>query len=332
MRAADRLRPARHGARGAFLRSSHHRADRRPGAQRRAPRQGDYSRPVDVARDDSSATCGPRSSACQRLRQTTVPGLHLNGVLGSMTDAVFVTSPTGHQGGELRRLPPAGLFGRSWSARASPRCSRSRAPGLDHTPGLERHARDAGAQPPGPDHPGVADRLADRQRRPAVQGVIFVARNITGPQARRAPHSLPRALRRADQRSRTGCGSSTCCGRRSRAAHSTTPRSRCCTSAWTGSRRSTTPSATPPATARSRCCRNLTRIVPKGAVVGRLAGDEIRGVHRRPARRADNRGPIAHLARTILDEVSAAYNVNQERGVPDREHRRRDLARATPRT
>jgi len=55
----------------------------------------------------------------------------------------------------------------------------------------------------------------------------------------------------------------------------------------------------------------LTRTLPKDTVIGRLAGDEfalfIEGL---PAD-ADNRGPIAHLARAILTEVSRAFQLNQ---------------------
>ena len=56
----------------------------------------------------------------------------------------------------------------------------------------------------------------------------------------------------------------------------------------------------------------LTRVLPKDSVVGRLAGDEFAVFIDGLPAAADNRGPIAHLARTILDEVGAAYNVNQE--------------------
>jgi diguanylate cyclase (GGDEF)-like protein len=55
----------------------------------------------------------------------------------------------------------------------------------------------------------------------------------------------------------------------------------------------------------------LTGALPKGALLGRLAGDEfalcIDGL---PAE-ADNRGPIAHLARAVLTEVSRAFQLNQ---------------------
>ena len=55
----------------------------------------------------------------------------------------------------------------------------------------------------------------------------------------------------------------------------------------------------------------LTGALPKGALLGRLAGDEfalcIDGL---PAE-GDNRGPIAHLARAVLTEVSRAFQLNQ---------------------
>ena len=55
----------------------------------------------------------------------------------------------------------------------------------------------------------------------------------------------------------------------------------------------------------------LTGALPKEALLGRLAGDEfalcIDGL---PAE-GDNRGPIAHLARAVLTEVSRAFQLNQ---------------------
>ena len=55
----------------------------------------------------------------------------------------------------------------------------------------------------------------------------------------------------------------------------------------------------------------LTRSLPKETVVGRLAGDEFAlFVDGLPAD-ADNRGPIAQLARAILTEVSRPFQLNQ---------------------
>ena len=55
----------------------------------------------------------------------------------------------------------------------------------------------------------------------------------------------------------------------------------------------------------------LTRTLPKDTVVGRLAGDEFAlFVDGLPAE-ADNRGPVAHLARSLLVELGRAYQLNQ---------------------
>ena len=58
--------------------------------------QGDYSRPMEVGRHDE---LGELQAALERmrqkLRQTTINKNYLTNVLGSMTDAVFVTSPDG---------------------------------------------------------------------------------------------------------------------------------------------------------------------------------------------------------------------------------------------
>ncbi|HEU4780319.1 MAG TPA: HAMP domain-containing protein, partial [Steroidobacteraceae bacterium] len=58
--------------------------------------QGDYSRPMEVGRRDE---LGELQAALERmrqkLRQTTINKNYLTNVLGSMTDAVFVTSPDG---------------------------------------------------------------------------------------------------------------------------------------------------------------------------------------------------------------------------------------------
>src|SRR5258705_11851350 len=55
----------------------------------------------------------------------------------------------------------------------------------------------------------------------------------------------------------------------------------------------------------------LTRALPKDTVIGRLAGDEFALFVDGLPSDADNRGPIAHLARSILTEVSRAFQLNQ---------------------
>ena len=55
----------------------------------------------------------------------------------------------------------------------------------------------------------------------------------------------------------------------------------------------------------------LARAVPQETVVGRLAGDEFALFVEGLAAEADNRGPIAQLARAILTEVSRPFQLNQ---------------------
>ena len=87
---------------------------------------GDYSRPVDVARNDE---LGDLQAALermrQRLRQTTITKDYLNSVLGSMTDAVVRDLARGHHQAHRTRPPPACSAGprRSSSAASSPSCS-----------------------------------------------------------------------------------------------------------------------------------------------------------------------------------------------------------------
>src|SRR5689334_3671450 len=55
----------------------------------------------------------------------------------------------------------------------------------------------------------------------------------------------------------------------------------------------------------------LTRALPKDTTVGRLAGDEFALFVDGLPSESDNRGPVAHLARSILAEVSKAFQLNQ---------------------
>ncbi len=55
----------------------------------------------------------------------------------------------------------------------------------------------------------------------------------------------------------------------------------------------------------------LTRSLPKDAVLGRLAGDEFAVFMEGLPLDADNRGPIAHLARSVLTEINRPFQLNQ---------------------
>jgi predicted signal transduction protein with EAL and GGDEF domain len=55
----------------------------------------------------------------------------------------------------------------------------------------------------------------------------------------------------------------------------------------------------------------LTRTLPKETVLGRLAGDEFAVFIEALPSDADNRGPVAHLARQLLAEIGKAFYVQQ---------------------
>ncbi|HTY48599.1 MAG TPA: EAL domain-containing protein [Steroidobacteraceae bacterium] len=56
----------------------------------------------------------------------------------------------------------------------------------------------------------------------------------------------------------------------------------------------------------------LTRLLPRGVVIGRIAGDEFALFVEGLPGDADNRGPVAHLARTVLAEVGRGFKLNQQ--------------------
>ncbi|MEJ0005002.1 MAG: GGDEF domain-containing protein [Steroidobacteraceae bacterium] len=70
----------------------------------------------------------------------------------------------------------------------------------------------------------------------------------------------------------------------------------------------------------------LTRSLPKDAVLGRLAGDEFAVFMEGLPLDADNRGPIAHLARSVLTEINRAFQLNQHELFPLGQHRHRLLS------
>jgi len=276
---------------------------------------GDYSRPVDVARTDE---LGDLQAALermrQRLRQTTITKDYLNSVLGSMTDAVFVTSPDGvikvanFAACRLLGFSEEELMGKaiSFVLDESERDSFD----LQQASNDTREALVRNRQ--GQTIPVSLTGSPITSDDPQFQGVIFVARNITDrkraerrirylarydaltkiPNRMQFQHLLQQAIARS-AKNNTAVALLYLDMDGFKEVNDTFGHS-------AGDR------------ALEVLSERLTRIVPKEAVVGRLAGDEfalfIDGL---PAA-ADNRGPIAHLARAILDEVGAAYNVNQE--------------------
>ena len=137
----------------------------------------------------------------QKLRQTTITKNYLTTVLNSMNDAVLVTSPNG----VVKRINDAAvrLFGYSEQELAGQPFTKLIAENERAAFSLEaaarRNARDGDRHAQRPDDSGFAVGRADRRRRSAVPGHDLRRAQHHRPQARRAPHPLPRALRRADQ-------------------------------------------------------------------------------------------------------------------------------------
>jgi diguanylate cyclase (GGDEF)-like protein/PAS domain S-box-containing protein len=276
---------------------------------------GDYSRPVDVARNDE---LGDLQSALermrQRLRQTTITKDYLNSVLGSMTDAVFVTSPDGVI--KVANFAACRLLGFSEEELVGKAISFVLDDSERDSFDLQRAANDTREalvrNRQGQTIPVSLTGSPIASDDPQFQGVIFVARNITDrkraerrirylarydaltkiPNRMQFQHLLQQAIARGAKNG-TSVALLYLDMDGFKEVNDTFGHS-------AGDR------------ALEVLSERLTRVVPKEAVVGRLAGDEFAVFLDGLPAAADNRGPIAHLARSILDEVGAAYNVNQE--------------------
>ena len=203
-----------------------------------------------------SATCSRRSSACAAAcAYSTINKSYLHSVLNSMTDAVFVTSPDGvikmanSAACKLLGYTEEELLGRSILAVLDERERED----FDLLQAAQETRETVVRTRTGQTIPVSLHRLAHRQRRPAVPGQHLRRAQHHRSQARRAPHPLPRPLRRADQDPQPHAVPS-----RAAADHRAQRAQRpggggCCIWTWTASRRSTTPSATAPVTACSRC-------------------------------------------------------------------------------
>ncbi len=276
--------------------------------------QGDYTRPVDVVRRDE---LGDLQKALEhmryKLRQTTITKNYLNSVLNGMTDAVFVSSPEGvvravnqaacrllgYAEGEIqgkniafileeRERPAFDL------ARAS---HESRETLVQTRQGTTIPVSLTGSQLSGDD--------------PHFQGCIFVARNITEqkrterrvrylarydtltrvPNRMQFQHLLQQTIARG-VRNNNGVALLYLDLDRFKELNDTFGHG-------AGDR------------ALEVLAERLTRSLPKDAVLGRLAGDEFAVFMEGLPLEADNRGPIAHLARSVLTEINRAFQLNQ---------------------
>ena len=276
--------------------------------------QGDYTRPVDIRRRDE---LGELQQALERmrgrLRQSTVNKNYLHSVLNSMTDAVFVTSPDGvvkvanSAACKLLGYAEEEILGRGIVAVLD----ESEREGFDLQQAAnetrETVVRTRGGQTIPVSFTGSRIETDD----PQFQGNIFVARNITDrKRAERRIRYLARydALTKIPNRMQFQHLLQQCIARGLRSGQVVAL-------LYLDMDRFKEVNDTFGHNAGDRLleilCERLTRTLPKDTVLGRLAGDEFAlFVDGLPAD-ADNRGPIAHLARSILTEVSRGFQLNQ---------------------
>jgi diguanylate cyclase (GGDEF)-like protein/PAS domain S-box-containing protein len=276
--------------------------------------QGDYTRPVDVRRRDE---LGELQQALERmrgrLRQSTVNKNYLHSVLNSMTDAVFVTSPDGvvkvanAAACKLLGYAEEEILGRGIVAVLD----EGEREGFDLQQAAhetrETVFRTRGGQTIPVSFTGSRIETDD----PQFQGNIFVARNITDrKRAERRIRYLARydALTKIPNRMQFQHLLQQCIARGLRSGQVVAL-------LYLDMDRFKEVNDTFGHNAGDRLlevlAERLTRTLPKDTVIGRLAGDEFAlFVDGLPAD-ADNRGPIAHLARSILTEVMKGFQLNQ---------------------
>jgi diguanylate cyclase (GGDEF)-like protein/PAS domain S-box-containing protein len=276
--------------------------------------QGDYTRPVDVLRRDE---LGELQKALEhmryKLRQTTITKNYLHSVLNGMTDAVFVSSPDGvvrvanQAACKLLGYAEAEVHGKNISFILE---ERERA-GFE----LERAAHESretlvqtrqGATIP---VSLTGSQLGSDD--PQFQGYIFVARNIT--EQKRTERRI-RYLARYDTLTRVP--------NRMQFQHllqQTIARgvrhNQAVALLYLDLDRFKELNDTFGHGAGDRAlevlAERLTRSLPKDAVLGRLAGDEFAVFMEGLPADTDNRGPIAHLARSVLTEINRPFQLDQ---------------------
>ncbi|HUN73679.1 MAG TPA: EAL domain-containing protein, partial [Steroidobacteraceae bacterium] len=277
--------------------------------------QGDYTRPLDVARRDE---IGELQQALERmrykLRQTTITKDYLGSVLNGLTDAVFVTSPEGivkvanQAACKLLVLGEDKLLGRSILAMLEPEERK----GFDLLQAAHDTRETVVRTSQGQTIPVLLTGSQIASDDPQFQGNIFVARNITERkrQERRIRY-LARydALTKVPNRMQLQHLLQQAIARGTRASQSVAL-------LYLDMDRFKEVNDTFGHGAGDRVlevlAERLMRALPQGTTVGRLAGDEFALFIEGLPSDADNRGPVAHLARSILTEVSRAFQLNQQ--------------------
>jgi len=277
--------------------------------------QGDYSRPLDVARRDE---LGELQHALERmrykLRQTTITKDYLGSVLNGLTDAVFVTSPDGvvkvanQAACKLLGSSEEELLGRNIVAMLDER----ERDGFDLLQAAQDTRETVVRTRQGQTIPVLLTGSPIASDDPQFQGNIFVARNIT---ERKRQERRIRYLARYDALTRVPnrmqfqhlLQQAIARGIRSNQAvallYLDMDRFKEVNDTFghgSGDR------------VLEVLAERLTRALPQGTTIGRLAGDEFALFIEGLPPETDNRGPVAHLARSILTEVSRAFQLNQQ--------------------
>jgi diguanylate cyclase (GGDEF)-like protein/PAS domain S-box-containing protein len=276
--------------------------------------QGDYTRPLDIRRRDE---LGELQQALEKmrakLRQTTISKNYLNSVLGSMTDAVFVTSPDGiikvanSSACKLTGYSEEEILGRSIVAMLDERERE----GFDLLQAAQETRETIVRTRSGQTIPVSLTGSQIATDDPQFQGNIFVARNITDrKRAERRIRYLARydALTKVPNRMQFHHLLQQAIARSIRSSQAVAL-------LYLDMDRFKEVNDTFGHGAGDRVlevlAERLARALPKDTVIGRLAGDEFAVFVDGLPLDSDNRGPIAQLARSILTEVSRAYQMNQ---------------------
>jgi diguanylate cyclase (GGDEF)-like protein/PAS domain S-box-containing protein len=289
---------------------------------------GDYTRPVAAASEHEFAELAAAVERMrEKLRQTTISKNYLDVVLNSMNDAVLVTTPDGH----IMRANDAAvqMFGWSEPELAGRAVTGLLAPDERRNFVLERAVRETrefliqtragesvpvslsgskivdtrsvgaatdvpGSETPGPLFEGcifVVHDITERKR--AEQRIRYLARYDTLtkiPNRMQFQHLLQQAIARA-HRSGTALALLYLDLDRFKDVNDTFGHS-------AGDR------------TLEILSERLTAVVPKGAVVGRLAGDEFAVFIENLPAGTNDRGPLIAVARQLLDDVSRAFFLN----------------------
>ena len=273
---------------------------------------GDYSRPLEVGRRDE---LGELQAALERmrqkLRQTTINKNYLTNVLGSMTDAVFVTSPDGvirmanHSACKLLAWGEEELVGRGIVSILDERERNE----FDILRASADTRETVVKTRQGQTIPVAITGSQITTDDPQFQGIIFVVRNVTErkraerrirylarydaltkvPNRMQFQHLLQQAIARA-LRNKTSLALLYLDMDRFKEINDTFGHA-------AGDR------------TLEILTERLTRALPQETVIGRLAGDEFAMFIDDLASEADNRGTVAQLARSVLAEVGRAFQL-----------------------